>query len=168
MNLKINLPEIIGRGYKTFWNFKGRYCVVKGSRGSKKSYTSALKIVHNMMKYEGSNTLVIRKVADTNKDSTYAQLKIAIKRLGVSHLWKVSKSPIELTFIPYGTKILFRGLDDAQKITSITVDVGYLTYVWWEEMFQVLNEDDFNKVDLSIRGQIPEHLFKQHIMSFNP
>lgn len=168
ITLKINLPEVIGRGYKTFWNFKGRYCVVKGSRGSKKSYTAALKLIYNMMKYGGSNTLVIRKVADTNKDSTYAQLKIAINRLNVSHLWEVKKSPMELIYKPLGTKIMFRGTDDTMKITSITVDKGYLTYVWWEEAFQITNEDDFDKVDLSIRGQIPDNLFKQHIICLNP
>ena len=49
--IKINLPQIIGKGYKSFWNFKGRYKVVKGSRASKKSKTTALWIIYNMMKY---------------------------------------------------------------------------------------------------------------------
>ena len=114
------------------------------------------------------HTLVIRRYYNTHKDSTYAQLKWAINHLGVAHLWKATKSPLELTYIPSGQKIMFRGLDDPQSITSITVEDGYLCWTWWEEAFQCTNEDDFNKVDLSIRGEIPVPLFKQHTLTFNP
>ena len=168
-----NLPALIGAGYKQFWNFKGRYRVAKGGRGSKKSTTASFWFPYNMMKYYHKynlkpNTLVIRRFYNTHRDSTFAQLKWAINRLGVSHLWKATKSPLELTYIPSGQKIMFRGLDDPQSITSITVEEGYLCWVWWEEAFQITNEDDFNKVDMSIRGEIPEPLFKQHTFTFNP
>ena len=170
MNLKIrkNLPDIIGRGYATYWNYKGRYKVVKGGRGSKKSTTTALWIIYNMMKYPLANTLIIRRVFNTHKDSTYTQLKWASNTLGVSHLWKFSKSPLEATYIPTGQKILFRGLDDPMSITSITVEHGHLCWCWFEEAFQIMNEDDFNKVDMSIRGELPKGYFKQIILSFNP
>lgn len=166
--MKINLPQIVGKGYATYWNYKGRYRVVKGGRGSKKSTTTALWIIYNMMKYPLANTLVIRRVFNTHKDSTYTQLKWASNVLGVSHLWKFSKSPLEATYIPTGQKILFRGLDDPMSITSITVEHGHLCWCWFEEAFQVMNEDDFNKVDMSIRGELPKGYFKQITLSFNP
>ena len=166
--MRINLPQIVGKGYATYWNYKGRYRVVKGGRGSKKSTTTALWIIYNMMKYPLANTLVIRRVFNTHKDSTYTQLKWASNILKVSHLWKFSKSPLEATYIPTGQKILFRGLDDPMSITSITVEHGHLCWCWFEEAFQVMNEDDFNKVDMSIRGELPKGYFKQITLSFNP
>lgn len=166
--MKINISDKIGKGYKTFWNFKGRYRVVKGGRGSKKSTTTAQSIIYNMMKYPLSNTLVIRQVFNTHKDSTYAQLKWATHNLEVSHLWHFSKSPLEATYLPSGTKILFRGLDDSMSITSITVEKGYLCYVWMEESYQIKSEDDFNKVDMSIRGEIPKGYYKQITLTLNP
>lgn len=168
MNLKINIAKKIGKGYKTFWNYKGRYRVVKGSRGSKKSTTEAQWIIYNMMKYPLANTLVVRRVFNTHKDSTWTQLKWAANNLGVSKSWNFSKSPLEATYIPTGQKILFRGLDDPMSITSITVEKGYLCWCWFEEAFQVMNEDDFNKVDMSIRGELPKGYFKQITLTFNP
>ena len=47
------------------------------------------------------------------------------------------------------------------KITSISVDKGVLCWVWIEEAYEITNEDDFNKLDLSIRGEVPEGYFKQ-------
>ena len=166
--MRINLPQIIGKGYATYWNYKGRYKVVKGGRGSKKSTTTALWIIYKMMQYPLANTLVVRRVFNTHKDSTYTQLKWASNVLGVSHLWKFCKSPLEATYIPTGQKILFRGLDDPMSITSITVEHGHLCWCWFEEAFQIMNEDDFNKVDMSIRGELPPGYFKQIILSFNP
>ena len=165
---KVNIAEVIGGGYREFWNSKHRYLVCKGSRGSKKSCTAALKIIYNMMKYPQANTLVIRRVFNTLRDSCWKQLKWAAERLGVSHLWKFTLSPLEATYLPTGTKILFRGMDDPMSITSITVDKGYLCWVWLEEAYQVEDEDSFNKVDLSIRGELPDNYFKQFIITFNP
>ena len=164
----VDLTKVVGKRYATFWNYKGRYRIVKGGRGSKKSYTTALWFISNIMKLKDSNLLVVRKVFDTHRGSTFAQLKTAMKRLKVSHFWKCTTSPMEMTYLPTGQKIIFRGLDDPLKITSVTVEVGYLCWAWFEEMYQVENEDDFNKVDMSIRGAVPEHLFKQITCTFNP
>ena len=166
--MKINISKKIGKGYGDFWRFKGRYRVVKGSRGSKKSTTTAQNIIYKMMQYPLANTLVIRKTFNSHKDSTWTQLKWAASNLGVSHLWHFSKSPLEATYIPTGQKILFRGLDDPMSITSITVEHGYLCWAWFEEAFQIINEDDFNKVDMSIRGQLPDGYYKQITITFNP
>lgn len=166
--MRINIAKKVGKGYKAFWNFKGRYKVCKGSRASKKSTTAAQWIIYNMMKYPLSNTLVVRQMFNTHLDSTWTQLKWATKNLGVADLWDFKKSPLSATYKPTGQKILFRGLDDPMSITSITVEHGYLCWCWWEEAYQVKSEDAFNKVDMSIRGELPLGYFKQHIITFNP
>lgn len=166
--MKINIAKIIGSGYKTFWFSKKRYVCVKGSRGSKKSKTAALWIIYNMMKYSNANTLVIRRTFNTLKDSVWTDLQWACNKLCVSHLWKFSKSPLEAEYIPTRQKILFRGLDNPLSITSITVSKGILCWCLFEEAFQIENEDDFNKIDMSIRGILPEGLFFRIMLIFNP
>lgn len=167
---RINLPDVVGRGYGTFWRFRGRYRVCKGSRASKKSKTTALWFITNMMDYPQANTLVVRKTFRTLKDSCYTELKWAVHRLGVDDWWDFKLNPLEATYLPTGQKIYFRGLDDPLKVTSITVDVGVLCWAWLEEAYEVMNEDDFNILDESIRGEIPEGsgLFKQWTITFNP
>ena len=165
---QVRLSEVVGGGYGQFWNFKGRYLVCKGSRGSKKSITTSLMLITRMMKYPLANTLVCRRYFNTNRDSTVASLKWAINRLGVEHLWKFTINPLQFTYLPSGSKILFRGLDDPQSITSITVDSGVLCWCWVEETFQLETEEAFNKLDMSIRGEVPEGYFKQIILTFNP
>lgn len=165
---KVNLPEVVGKGYGAFWRFKGRYRVNKGSRASKKSTTTALNIITRMMQYPEANTLVVRKTYRTLKDSCYTQLKWATRRLGVEAWWEFKLNPLEATYKPTGQKIYFRGLDDPLKVTSITVDVGVLCWAWLEEAYEVMNEDDFNILDESIRGEVPDGLFKQWTITFNP
>lgn len=127
---QIFLPDYIGKGYGTYWRWRGRYRVCKGSRASKKSKTTALWYIVNMMKYRDANLLVVRKVFRTLKDSCFTELKWAIKRLGVTEFWEVKESPLEMTYLPTGQKIYFRGLDDPLKVTSITVGHGYLCWMW--------------------------------------
>lgn len=165
---ELYLPEIVGRGYKQFWNFKGRYRVVKGSRASKKSKTAALNFIYNLMKYPAANLLVVRKTFRTLKDSCFTELKWAIHRFGCDCLWLIKESPLEMTYIPTGQKIYFRGLDDPLKVTSITVDVGVLCWLWIEEAYEITAESDFDMLDESIRGVVPEGLYKQVTLTFNP
>lgn len=165
---KIRLPDLVGKGYKDFWNFKGRYRVCKGSRGSKKSKTTALFFIYSMMKYPGANLLVVRKVYRTLKDSCFTDLKWAINILGVQDYWSVKESPLEIIYIPTGQKILFRGLDDPLKVTSITVETGNLCWAWIEEAYEINKEQDFNMLDESIRGTVEEPLYKQITLTFNP
>jgi phage terminase large subunit len=175
---RIRLPDVVGKGYAAFWRFKGRYRVVKGSRASKKSKTTALNLITNMMKYPFDangkptgllpNLLVVRKTYRTLKDSCYTELKWAVHRLGVDEHWDFKLNPLEAVYKPTGQKIYFRGLDDPLKVTSITVDVGVLCWAWLEEAYEVMNEDDFNILDESIRGECPEGLYKQWTITFNP
>ena len=162
------MPDIVGKGYKTFWNFRGRYRVVKGSRRSKKSKTMALWSIYNVMKYPGSNLLVVRKTYRTLKDSCFTELKWAIKRLQVEHLWQIKESPLEMTYIPTGQKIYFRGLDDPLKITSIAVEVGVLSWMWIEEAYEITKEEDFDTLAESMLGDCPDGLWKQITLTFNP
>lgn len=162
------MPQVVGRGYATFWNFKGRYRVCKGSRASKKSKTTALWYITNMMKYPDANLLVIRKTYRTLKDSCFTELKWAISRLKVDAWWDIKESPLELTYKPTGQKIYFRGLDDPLKVTSITVEKGVLCWAWLEEAYEIMSESDFDTLDESIRGEVPEGLFKQWTITFNP
>ena len=170
MNLNLDIHKAVGLNYDDFLYSKKRYLVCKGSRGSKKSCTTALKIVYFMMKYSRfkPNTLVIRKYYNTHRNSTRAQLIWAIDKLGVRDLWKIPQGENTLTFIPTGQQILFRGMDDPHSITSITVSDGYLCWCWLEECFQITKEEDFNKLDMSVRGKLPPELFHQFILTFNP
>ena len=165
---KISIQKIVGKGYKDFWDFTGRYRICKGSRASKKSKTTALNFIVRLMKHPEANLLVIRKVFRTLKDSCFTDLKWAIKRLQVEKYFDCKESPLEITYKPTGQKILFRGLDDPMKITSITVEVGYLCWGWIEEAYEVMKEEDFDMLDESIRGEVPEGLFKQWTITFNP
>lgn len=165
---QIYLPDVIGAGYKRFWSWQGRYLVCKGSRASKKSKTSALRFIYNMMKYKEANLLVVRKTFRTLKDSCFSDLKWAANRLCVSDLWEFRQSPLEAEYKPTGQKILFRGLDDPLKVTSITVDNGVLCWGWLEEGYEILKESDFDTIDESIRGYCPPGLFKQWTITFNP
>ena len=170
MKKVLPLSTVVGGGYNKFWHFKGRYRVCKGSRASKKSTTTALNIIKRMMEYPDANTLVIRKVFRTLKDSCFTQLKWAIHRLGVDAHWEIKESPLEMTYKPTGQKIYFRELDDPLKITSVTVERGALCWAWVEEAYEISKEADFNMLDESIRGAIAEEsgLFKQITLTFNP
>jgi len=166
----LKMSSFVGGGYNEFWKFKGRYRVCKGSRASKKSKTTALWYASwlNKKGYEKANLLVIRKTYRTIKDSCFTDLKWAMDRLGVIDDWNITMSPLEMTRKSTGQKILFRGLDDPLKVTSITVETGTLCWAWLEEAYEVMNEDDFSVLDESIRGECPAPLFKQWTITFNP
>ena len=165
----IAINELVGRGYREFWRCHARYRVLKGGKASKKSTTTALWFIYHLMKYPAANLLVVRNVCATHPDSTMAQLKWAIRRLGVEALWKATVSPPELKFRPTGQRILFRGMDDPDKLASTTVEQGVLCWVWVEEAFEIADEEAFNRLDLSVpRGEMPPGLFKQTTLTFNP
>ena len=165
--VRLYLPDIVGRGYRDFWNCKTRYRVVKGSRGSKKSKTAALNRIYRMYQYPEANILCVRRYQNTLRDSMYADTLWAIHRFGLDENFSWTVSPMCITRKQTGQKILFRGLDEGTKVTSIDTDVGYLCFVDIDEAYEI-REDDFNKLDLSIRGALPEGYFKQITLLFNP
>ncbi len=165
----VYLPEVVGAGYREFWDCRRRYRVVKGGKASKKSSTAALWFIYHLMKYPDANLLVVRNVFRTHADSTFAQLCWAIERLQVGHLWQAGKVPLELRYKPTGQRILFRGFDNVEKLASTTVERGVLCWVWVEEAFEIASEADFDKLDLSVpRGAVAPPLFKQTTLTFNP
>lgn len=168
----LDLNEVIGREYEEFWWSRERYRAIKGSRGSKKSKVTALWYISNMMEYDQANLVVIRKRLNTHRTSTRNDLIWAIKRLGVESDWNIpsgDSGELTLTRLSTGQKIFFRGFDDPLNITSFAVAHGVLCWVWFEEAFQIDKESDFDKVDKSIRGKVPEGsgLWKQITFTFN-
>lgn len=163
---RVNIAKVVGGSYKTFWQSKKRYVVCKGSRASKKSKTTALWIIYNMLKMPLANVVVIRNTYASLKDSCYSDLIWATEQLQVKHLFTFKQSPLEIIVKSTGQKILFRGLDTPDNITSLSVPHGYLCWSWFEEAY-LINEEAFNKVDLSLRG-VPEPYFVRHNITFNP
>lgn len=160
------LPDLVGRGYREFWHFKGRYRVVKGSRASKKSKTAALWYIVNLMKYPEANLLVVRKTERSLRDSCYADLLWAMERLGVRELFSCTVAPLSITYRPTGQQILFRGVMEHLRITSISVNTGSLCWLWIEEAYELGDEREFQTLDESIRGE--SRVFKQITLTFNP
>lgn len=164
---EISLQNVVGKHYAEFWNTKKRYVVCKGSRASKKSKTAALWHIVHMMQHKGANTLVVRKTERTLRDSCFSDLNWAIKRLGVEKYWTAKVNPLELVY-KTGQKILFRGMDDPLKLTSISVNTGAICFCWIEEAYEISKEEDFDYLDECIRGQLPEGLWKRITVTFNP
>ena len=98
-------------GHAEYW--------LTGGRGSGKSSFVSIEILLGLMRDEQANALIYRKVADTLRDSVYAQMLWAIDRLGVAEEWQAKISPMELLYRPTGQRVLFRGADDPQKSKGI-------------------------------------------------
>jgi phage terminase large subunit len=142
--VNVYLKQTAGSGYESFWNCRKRYRIVKGGRASKKPKTAALFFIYSLMKfYHVHNTkpclLVIRKFLNTHRTSTRSDLIWAVNRLNVSHLWEAPRGELTLKYLPSGQVILFRGFDDPESLTSISVSTGYLCWAWVEEFFQIHN-----------------------------
>ena len=114
---------------------------LKGGRGSTKSSFAGIEIILGMMKDPDANAVALRKVKETLKDSVFEQLIWAIEKLKVTEYWDIKHNPMELTYIPTGQKILFRGADKPRKIKSIKVSRGYVKFIWYEEV------DEFNGME---------------------
>lgn len=125
-------------------------------------------MIYRLMEYPLANGLCVRRYSNTLRDSVFSDLKWAIHKLGLDAFFDCTVSPMQIVRKSTGQKILFRGLDDGLKITSISVDYGVLCFVWIEEAYEISNEDDFNKLDMSIRGEVPDGYFKQITLTFNP
>ena len=149
-----------------------RYIVMKGSAGSGKSVDTAQNYIARLMADKGRNLLCIRKSDVTNRDSTFAELQGAIFRLlgdKYQPYWKINSSNMILECVN-GNQILFRGMNDEkqrEKLKSITFKRGKLTDVWIEEATE-LTQADFEIIDDRLRGELPEGLFYQIRMTFNP
>ena len=165
---EISMQELVGKGYAEFWNFKGRYVACKGSRASKKSKTAALWIISHIIQYPEANAIYIRKTERTLKDSCYSDCKWAIHRMGLDDWFVCRLSPLEIEYRPTGQRILFRGCDDPLKLTSISVPKGFLCWAVFEEAYEINKESDFDMIDESIRGEVPDGYLKRVFVLLNP
>ena len=126
-----------------------------GGRGSmKSSFVSLIVVILVMISYShDQHALVLRKVANTLRDSVYAQYMWAIEKLGVAEYWEAKKTPMELIFKPTGQKIMFRGADDPMKIKSIKVPFGYIAITHFEEKDQFSGRSEIrNILQSTMRG----------------
>lgn len=123
-----------------------------------------------LKKYPRACLLATRHTGNTMRDSVFADLKWASHKLMLNDEWEFTRSPLEATNIYTGQKIFFRGLDDWQKIASITIDDPNLVlpWVWFEEAYEMEDPDTYDKVRMSLRGELPEGYFNQSVASFNP
>lgn len=145
----------------------GKYSefVEKGGRGSTKSSHISIETTLLVMKNPEIHAVVFRKVGNTLRNSVYAQYCWAVSTLGLSQHFKCTVSPMEITYIPTGQKIIFMGLDDPNKAKSIKVPFGYIGIAHFEELDQFAGEMEIRKVEQSVfRGGKIAIAFK----SFNP
>ena len=109
---------------------------LSGGRGSLKSSCVSLLVPLLLINNPGTHALVLRKVANTIRDSVYAQYLWGIGELGMAEYWDAKVQPMELIYRPTGQKIMFRGADDPMKIKSIKVPFGYIAVTHFEEKDQ--------------------------------
>ena len=125
------------------------------------------------MQDKGRNLLCVRKSDVTNRDSTFAELQGAIFRMfgdNYKRYWYINTSTMLLECKLNNNQIIFRGVNDdkqREKLKSITFKRGKLTDVWIEEATE-LTKNDFEIIDDRLRGELPEGLFYQIRMTFNP
>ena len=124
-----------------------------GGRGSLKSSTVSIIVPLLLVANPGTHALVLRKVANTIRDSVYAQYIWAIGELGMAAYWEAKVSPMELIYKPTGQKIMFRGADDPMKIKSIKVPFGYIAVTHFEEKDQFAGRAEIrNILQSTMRG----------------
>ena len=169
MDIKIQANPI----FKAVNTSHKRYIVMKGSAGSGKSVDTAQNYILRLMMDKGRNLVAMRKSDITNRDSTFAELTGAIYRMfgdKADRYWRINTSPLQLTCIPNGNKIIFRGMNDdkqREKLKSITFQRGKLTDVWLEEATE-FTQADVEIIDDRLRGELPPGQFYQIRMTFNP
>lgn len=124
-----------------------------GGRGSLKSSTVSIIVPLLLVANPGTHALVLRKVANTIRDSVYAQYIWAIGELGMAAYWEAKVSPMELIYKPTSQKIMFRGADDPMKIKSIKVPFGYIAVTHFEEKDQFAGRAEIrNILQSTMRG----------------
>lgn len=121
-----------------------------GGRGSTKSSFASIEVVLLIIRNPNTHAVVLRKVANTLRDSVYAQYIWAISMLNLEQYFICKVSPMEIIYKPTGQRILFRGLDDKAKIKSIKVSFGYIAIVHAEEKDQYAGREELRNVYQSV------------------
>ena len=141
-----------------------RYIVLYGGAGSGKSVFAAQWLLYMLLKRDKFNLLVVRNTGKSNRDSTFALFKQIITKWKLYKYFKINESDLRITCLLNKHQIIFAGLDDVEKLKSITFADGELTTIWIEEASEI-QESDFNQLDVRLRGLGAK---KQIILSFNP
>lgn len=140
---------------EAFWDFfddcTSRVKISYGGSGSSKSFSSFQEIIYKIITEPGHNYLICRKVAATNKNSTYALIVQLINEMGLSSLFKINKSDMAITVKDTGYMIVFKGLDDIEKVKSFTFTNGILTDIIIEEASEI-TQKDFDQLNARLRG----------------
>lgn len=151
---RIRISELIAPSFfnihKNIKEHKYTHYWLAGGRASTKSSFISIEIPLLMMKDQNANCVILRKVSNTIKDSVYNQIIWALDKLGVSDFWQVTKSPLELTYLPYGNKILFRGSDDPQKLKSTKFTRGYCKIIWYEETTEFFGMEEIRNINQTL------------------
>ena len=162
--MQVNIPKrAFNAAYLPLLNDEvHRYLVMYGGAGSGKSVFAAQRLVVRMMSKKLCNVLVVRKVGDTNRTSTFALLRQIISKWGLSSLFDITD--LRIVCKVTGNECIFKGLDDPEKIKSVTFAKGELTDIWIEEASEI-TEEDFNQLDIRLRGK---GIHGQITLTFNP
>lgn len=151
---QVKLSTVIAQSFHTVHKDikEGRHThyFLGGGRGSTKSSFVAIEIILGMMRDPDANCVALRKVKDTLHDSVYEQLSWAIDVLGVENYWDNKTSPLSLTYIPTGQKIIFRGADKPKKIKSIKFAKGYCKFLWYEEVDEFTGMEEIRMINQSL------------------
>lgn len=162
--------------FRTVNKSKKRYRAIKGSAGSGKSVNIAQEYILKLsdLQYKGANLVCVRKVAESNRFSTFAELKAAINKIYGSkadRYWYINESAMTMRSRVTGNQVIFRGVfhdKDREKLKSIQFPTGDLTWIWIEEATE-LYEQDIEILDDRMRGILPnENLYYQMTLTFNP
>lgn len=157
------LPKLTNDTFYPLYGCRDRYLVLMGGGGSGKSVFTAQKIIMRILSEEKHRFLVLRKVAKTLRESVFMEIKNVINRWGLQRLFKIPKgtsSELHITCVN-GNEILFAGLDDVEKLKSISG----ITSIWIEEASETTPED-FRQLDIRLRGRTQN--YKQMMITFNP
>lgn len=139
---------------------------LKGGRGSTKSSFISVEVILGIMKNPLANAVVLMKVKDYIRDQAFEQLRWAIDVLNVNQYWKVNTSPLMMTYVPTGQKILFRGGDDPKKLKGTKFHNGNCEYIWFEEVDAFNGMEELRMIIQSlIRGKDSKPIV---FYTFNP
>lgn len=163
VNIKIS-KKVFNDVYIPYLDNEDRYLIFGGGGSSGKSYFIAQRYIYKLIHPKRCNLLVVRQTGDTNRTSTFALFKQVISHWNLGEHFKVNESDMRIKCLLSKNEIAFRGLDDVEKIKSITFENGELTDIWVEEATETL-EEDINQLKVRLRGGKSK---KQMVLSFNP
>ena len=163
VNIKIS-KKVFNDVYLPYLNNEDRYILFYGGGSSGKSYFIAQRFIYKLIHPTRCNLLIVRQTGDTNRRSTFPLLKQVISNWNLAQHFKVNESDMRIVCKLTGNEVAFAGLDDVEKIKSITFSNGELTDIWVEEATEC-QEADINQLKVRLRGGKSK---KQMVLSFNP